>query len=186
MIKNLIDKLKATANFIIPFYNLRPTVYISDYERDKNELVDDLARKRVLIHQLNKRFEISIFVGATIFIFLLFYVVFQNANKPQERVFNTYISEFGIRLNQYSEKSNDEVIGDAEIIIALSMINEEKYNDAALYLSGITGESSDWLKALCFIRLEKDVAAKTTLRKILKSKGKYSLNAKQLLENYYK
>ena len=185
MIRNLTERLKAYISYIIPFYNLKPTIFVSDIHRDKDDLVNDLARKRLLINQLNKRFEISILAGVLILLVFGSYIVFQNANRPQNRVFNTYMSELGVRLNNISNKSDDELIREAEIVIALSMINEGDFNDAALFLSGIKSENAEWLKALCFIRIENNIAAKTALQKILKSKGKYSKNAKELLNNYY-
>jgi hypothetical protein len=165
-------------------YNLEPKIYISDQLRNKNDLIKDISQKRVLLFKLNKKIKNSIFLISFLCLLFIGYISINNLLIPEKKVFNQYIEDYSIRLDKLNNSGTKDAIENTEILIALSFIQEGDYKSASLLLSNMEGEEAEWLRALCYIRLKNNLAAKASLRKIVESKGKYSLSAKEILDKY--
>ncbi len=169
----------------LPFYNLSPRFHIQDQNRGKRDLINDLIQKRILVNKLNKRFRLSFMYSAIVSLLFFGYVIIDSnaVMGPERKVFNSYVSDFSIRLN--SMNSNEQSVEDAEILVALSFIKDGDYKQASMLLSALKCERASWLRALCCIRMGEDQVAMKALREIIDSKGEFSLSAKQVLNKYY-
>lgn len=171
---------------LFPIYNFGPIVRKSDYDRDKADLIHEIQRKRALTEILGKKIEFYFVLTCFLSLLLAYSFVNHYFIHAEKRTTKRYIEQFSMRLENINNASSDFLVENAEIVIALSFINDGEFEKASLLLSGLKNEDADWLMALCYIRLKKDFAAKAALRKIIGSKGYYSVSAQEVLNKYYK
>ena len=182
---DLIRKLKTLIAWLA-VYNFEPPKTSYDNNRDKSELILALRTRTLLITSLTKKLQIYFIVICFLILLIVGYITVIYFSFTKNTI-NNYFDAYNSRVN-FSNKPYivDEYIVEKEIHIALSFIRDKDYEKGILFLYDIEGEEAEWLRSLCYIKLKNENKAKSSLRRIVRSKGCYSLSAQEILQKYYR
>lgn len=179
-LKNTLSRIRLK----LPIYNFTSSANIQDEKRDRFDLINDIRRKRFVLSVLKRKLANQFYIILLLLILLSGTMFTYYSLNFERRIFKNYLHSFTDKI--YTEKNTSNLIEDTELIIAFSYIKEGKYDNAAMVLANSETEDSQWLRALCYIRLKNVMAAKASLNRIAFNKGVYSTSAKNILKKYYK
>ena len=185
MKKGIFEKIANDIKHILPVYDFGPAVRESDYNRGKDELILDIQRKRELTRILGRKVWLYFMSTFILGLFLTLSITVFYFADSEDRVTKRYMEQFGMRLEDMNPNNTEHIIENSEILVALSFLKDGEYEKGAILLSTFESEDAKWLEALCYVKTGNDIAAKAALRKIVNSKGDYSVSAQQILNNYY-
>jgi hypothetical protein len=175
-----------------------------DKDRSHEDLVFDVKQKRKLNNKLlraNKRLKHMFAFGST-FLVVSLVSVFIYINHPSiKKTYNyhfssfmhRYISNNGLILTTPTDfKKISNIVEDKHLIFESNMLNaimamnEKEFTKAITILDNIDTDEAKWLKALCFLRLNKKIQLKASLDELVSTNSLFTLEAKEIINQYYR
>jgi hypothetical protein len=170
----------------------------SDYDRCFEDLVYDVKQKRklnYLLLKLNKRLRMAINLSSVAIVFLIGMSIYSDSIHYEEKnTFDYYYSNFKQRYlsNYNSERAiTIDIINktsfdiDSSFISILNIIEDKNFTEAISMLSKNDSDESEWLRALCLLRINEKPSAKILLKTIVAENTLFSLDAMDILDNHY-
>ena len=174
-----------------------------DQERSFNDLLFDVIQKRKLIKMLvkaNQKLKYLHLVSSIALVFVIIFVIITKKD-PEVETFKQYyldykyryIQSYGlgtINIDDFQDGLSlaDELMISLEskMLVALQAIDKKEFGKAISILNEIDTPESEWLKALCLMRVGKDYQAEILLLKIVEKNNLFSAEAKDIFYKHYR